>query len=79
MDVLRLASLENGLAPLDPLNGGCGSQEDFLDREAAGGGVCYYSLQLALRGFIGATGWMQHLGRVQQIEQGTSFGMALAE
>lgn len=43
MDVLRLASLENGLAPLDPLNGGCGSQEDFLDREAAGGGVCYYS------------------------------------
>lgn len=41
MAVLRLASLEDGLAPLDPLAGGCGSQIDLLGMEAASGGVRY--------------------------------------
>ncbi len=39
MAALRFASLENGLAPLDPFDGGCGPQKDFLDLEAAGAGV----------------------------------------
>lgn len=35
-------------------------------------------LQLALRRFVGAGGWVQHLGRVGHGEQGASFVVALA-
>lgn len=41
--VLRFASLEDGLAPLDPLDRGRGPQEDFLRPEATGAGVDDYS------------------------------------
>lgn len=43
MAVLRFASLENGLAPLDPFDGHGGSQEDIMGLEAAGAGVDDYS------------------------------------
>lgn len=36
-------------------------------------------LQLALRRFVGAAGWVQHLGRVGNGQQGTSFVVALAQ
>ena len=36
---LRFAALEDGLAPLDPFDGGGGAQEDLLGLEAAGAGV----------------------------------------
>lgn len=36
-------------------------------------------LQLALLGFVGAGGWMQHLGGVRGVEQGAGFGVALAQ
>lgn len=42
MAALRSASLENGLAPLNPFDGGCGSKEYLLSREAAGAGVNDY-------------------------------------
>lgn len=50
MAVLWFASLENGLTPLDPLNGGCRTQEDFLGLEAAGAGVDDYSSRLLSSG-----------------------------
>ena len=43
VDVLRFASLEDRVAPLDPLDRGCGSQEDFLSLETAGACVDDYS------------------------------------
>lgn len=97
MAVLWFATLQDGLASLDPLDGGCGSQKDFLSFEAAGACVDDYSsclistgearwklngcvpLQLALLGFVGSAGWMQHLRGVGHCEQGTSFGVALAQ
>ena len=39
MAVLRSAALEDGLAPLHPLDGGCGAEEDLLRLEAPGAGV----------------------------------------
>lgn len=36
-------------------------------------------LQLALRRFVGAAGWVQHLGRVGHGQQSASFVMALAQ
>ena len=39
----------------------------------------YIPLPLTLFGFIRSTGWVQHLGRVGHIEQGTSFDVALAQ
>ena len=54
--VLRLASLENSVAPLDPLNGGGGSQEDFLGLEAAGACVKDYpSRQISTEGRDGSS------------------------
>lgn len=50
MAVLRFASLENRLAPLDPFDGCCGSQEDFLSLEAAGACVDDYSSSLVSTG-----------------------------
>ena len=44
MATLRSASLENGLAPLNPFHGGCGSKKDPLSREAAGAGINDYPL-----------------------------------
>lgn len=42
MAALRFASLEDGLAPLNPFDGGGGSEEDLLGHEAAGAGVDDY-------------------------------------
>ena len=42
MAILRLASLENRLALLDPFHGGHGAEKDFLGLEAASAGVYNY-------------------------------------
>ena len=45
MAVLRLTSLQDRLAALDPFDGGCGSEGDFLGLKAAGACVGDYPLR----------------------------------